>query len=238
MHFEYGCHFYFIMRYYREIVDGKLRCSCCKQLQPLNLFYKYSKVRLGYTYSCKLCFEAQKKKKFSNRKIVTDLKGEIWVVIPKYNSKYFVSNFLRVKSINLKYGGEKILKNNPKHIYLTVTLSMEGKCKPVLVHRLVSEAFIPNPDNKPFINHKNGIKHDNRIKNLEWCTASENCQHAYDTGLRVGNLGERHGQSKLTEKEVLEIRSSPLKSLVLCREYNVSVATIRRILKRKIWKHI
>lgn len=67
--------------------------------------------------------------------------------------------------------------------YLRIQLWNHGDCRYVSIHRLVAEAFIPNPDNKPFINHKNGIKSDNRVENLEWCSQKENINHAFETGL-------------------------------------------------------
>lgn len=68
--------------------------------------------------------------------------------------------------------------------YKEVALSKDGKTKTVLLHRLIAIHFVPNPDNLPVVNHKNGIKTDNRIENLEWVTRSQNTKHAY-----VNNLG-------------------------------------------------
>lgn len=77
----------------------------------------------------------------------------------------------------------KLLKNN--HWYLNVWLTKNWEEKIFLAHRLIAITFIPNPENKPHINHINWIKSDNRVENLEWCTASENMKHAWDTGLKI-----------------------------------------------------
>jgi len=66
--------------------------------------------------------------------------------------------------------------------YLMIRFTSKGKYH--AIHRLVANAFIPNPNNLPQINHKNGIKHDNRVENLEWCTVSQNIKHAFDIGLK------------------------------------------------------
>ena len=72
------------------------------------------------------------------------------------------------------------------------------------IHRLVAETWLPNPNNLPCVNHKNGNKRDNRVSNLEWCTFQHNNQHAFDTGLN-GNVLEGHHRAVLTNTEIHEL---------------------------------
>lgn len=102
---------------------------------------------------------------------IPSLDWEEWRDIPGYEWRYMVSNIWRVKSIIRN----KILKLDNSGSYPTVDLCIRRE----LVHRLVALSFIPNPNNKPQVNHINGIKYDNRLDNLEWVTRSENTIHAY-----------------------------------------------------------
>ena len=112
---------------------------------------------------------------------------EIWRPAVGFENKYEVSNFGRVRRI--KNNTVSIIAiNNNRYGYATVHLS-DKKSKRVSVHRLVAEAFVPNPNGKPQVNHKDGNKNNNRADNLEWVTASENIKHAYSSGLKRPSSG-------------------------------------------------
>lgn len=115
---------------------------------------------------------------------------EIWKPIKGYEGLYEVSSFGRVKSHRQKKG-DAIRKCavNSKGYYQLILMCKTHMEKTITVHRLVAQAFIPNPDNKPYVNHKDGNKLNNAVSNLEWCTARENSVHAIQTGLANSNRG-------------------------------------------------
>lgn len=127
-------------------------------------------------------------------------------------------------------------KNARGYFVIALTTS-HNKRKTFILHRLVAIAHIDNPENKPEVNHINGIKTDNRPCNLEWVTSSENKLHAYRTNLTTA-VGERNGQCKLTEEQVLIIRADNRFQRIIAAEYGVSRELISSIKRRKCWTHI
>lgn len=164
---------------------------------------------------------------------------EQWREIPGFEQTYEISD---LGSIRRKETGLIRKTFWGKDGYLRVILSQNNTPHQKLVHRLLAAAFIPNPENKPFINHKNGVKSDLSLDNLEWVSARENILHASVTGLNPPNKGEKNGNSKLTKEQVAEIRARwvPFKVLQedLAREYGVAKITISRLLRRKNWSHV
>lgn len=126
--------------------------------------------------------------------------------------------------------------------YSVVTLFKNGSKLMVRVHRLVAQAFIPNPDDKPQVNHKDGKKQNNRVDNLEWNTQLENNRHARQTGLNPPLRGERNGSSKLTSTEVESIKEllkvGELPQHKIGRLFGVSQGTVSLINSGMLWSHI
>lgn len=129
---------------------------------------------------------------------VSDIQYEIWRDIKGYEDRYQISNYGRVKAkerveIYYRKDSDKPCKRHRNAFimklvestvgYLNVALRDGFSDKYIDVHRLVAEAFIPNPHNLPWVNHIDGDKHNNRVENLEWCTPKQNTEHAFKTGL-------------------------------------------------------
>jgi hypothetical protein len=178
-------------------------------------------------------------------------KEEIWKDIIGYEGLYQVSSLGRVKSLNgfletkkgvIKPRKERILcQSTKKNGYKTIMFSLMSKQKRYYIHRLVAIAFIPNKENKLQVNHINGIKDDNCIENLEWCTFFENTKHAMDNNLI--KKGEQAYCSKLTEKKVLAIRrlykiNPNFHKTNVAKKLGVRDATIHKIINNTRWKHL
>lgn len=172
---------------------------------------------------------------------------EVWKDIPEYEGRYKISNYGSVISVG---GNEKsyFRKSKKKSLiktkggYWSVSFCVDLKRRIFDVHRIVAKLFVPNPDNKPFVNHKDGNKLNNRANNLEWCTQQENIIHAYENGLMFAPKGENHGMSKLTVSDILEMDIRYFihfeRMVDIAIKYKVKLSTINKILRIRSWKHV
>lgn len=167
---------------------------------------------------------------------------EEWRDVVGLEGKYVISNHGRLKGINTnsfsvknKYpdGSYPIrIIINQKGYHFVQIYKANGKRLKTGIHRLVAQAFIPNPENKREVNHINGIKTDNHYLNLEWCTSSENIKHSIDTGLRKVKHGHLAHRAKLSLNQVLEIRElikEGKANIDIAKQYNVTRHTIGSI---------
>ena len=158
----------------------------------------------------------------------TDYKADIYGNIWSYKDK---NNPFILKEMINKYG------------YIVVNLHIDKKQKQYRVNRLIAKTFIPNPNNFPQVNHKNGDKTDNSVYNLEWCTAKYNTNHAIKNGLRI-NSGEKFHSSKLSNKDVhkicklLESNEIKAKDIPPLIGDHCSVEIVRNILYGNSWVNI
>ena len=192
---------------------------------------------------------------------VDDLEGEIWKDIEGAEGLYKISNYGRVKTNKKRIGEnseiefvDKILKGALTKLGYnrTKVCYRNGKFKMFSTHRLVAKHFIPNPDNKPEINHIDGIKTNNHVSNLEWCTRSENMKHAVQLGLRSiteyqrKRISETHNGelstfAKLKECDILNIRNLFVEGMSyakISKLYPVNAGAIRCIVLGQTWKHV
>lgn len=178
---------------------------------------------------------------------------EIWKDIKQLEGLYQISNLGRVKSLprvinspvqkcGFRISKEKIksLQNNGKGYY-QLYVQVNNKRKLFYIHRLVAKYFIPNPENKPEVNHINGIKTDNRVENLEWVTSSENTIHAIKNNLI--RFGEKSYNNLLTEQKVLLIRrlfriNPNFSRKNVAKKFNVSEGCIYGVIRNVTWKHL
>jgi hypothetical protein len=128
--------------------------------------------------------------------------------------------------------------------YLRVGIYIgQNKTKPIYIHRLIAQSFIPNPENKIEVNHIDGNTKNNDISNLEWVTKSENALHAYKIGLKIASpsFGEKNGNAILNDEMVMQIRTMFKNGVRQCeikKQFDVSKYLISNVVTNKTWKHI
>lgn len=183
--------------------------------------------------------------------MIESLENEMWKPVVGYENSHEVSNKGRLRSIPrdvasrggiTRWRGKLISARLDQDGYPRPTLQVNKKRYYKLLHRLVAMAYIPNPDNKSCVNHIDGNKLNNNVENLEWCTVSENNNHAFRTGLKNNehSTGERCNWAKLKQWQVNEIRRDYDKKTcnqkILADRYGIRDNTVSLIINNKTWQ--
>ena len=148
---------------------------------------------------------------------------EKWKDINGFEGLYQVSNLGNIKGLK---SGKILNKRFDSNGYIIASLSKEGRQKNYLVHRIVALTFIPNPENKPLVNHRDGNKGNNSCNNLEWSTYSENNRHAYDIGLKK--------VSNKTIKSLIERKRKEVCQIDICTGETINVWESTREASRQL----
>mgnify|MGYP002622098599 CR=1 FL=1 len=169
------------------------------------------------------------------------LLGEEWRDVEGYEGLYQVSDLGRVRSFHNQYG--RILKPIvTSHGYAQVTLAKNGTMRSRHIHMLVAKAFIPNPENKPQVNHIDGNPMNNRLENLEWVTSQENIRHAYRTGLAKSGADRKN--ARFTEDQVRYIRRVYKKGdpefgmAALGKKFGVNIQVIWGVIHHRTYNNV
>lgn len=152
---------------------------------------------------------------------------EKWLPVVGYEGRYEVSNFGRVRRVKI------IVPSKKKHGYMQVSLvDGKGTRKSLRLHRLVAEAFLPNPDGKPQVNHKDEDPENNRADNLEWATAAENTNYGSRTARATAKNGSKTPVIQIDPKTLKAVAEYPGQSAA-ARATGISLASINACLRGK-----
>ena len=183
--------------------------------------------------------------KKSFNKTITDIANQEiyrWVYINGVKTHYKVSNHGNVISTDyLGTGKSQLLKKHKRDDgYLGITIYINNIPNPRSIHRLVADAFIPNPENLPYVNHKDGNKENNNVNNLEWITSKGNSNHAVDIGL-IKSCEDSH-RAKCTNAQIINVCELLVQNELTLQQIsaktNVSYDTVYDVLRGKCWKKI
>jgi hypothetical protein len=229
-------------------------CLTCQKIKPFSEFSTKQRGKYGYDSRCRECYCRIARARKTDRIIFTVLDNEEWRDIPGYEGVYRVSDFGRVCRVT-KYGEKSLLNPSLCNGYFRVNLSLNNKTGKQFVHRLVAAVFLQADTLRKYVNHKDTIRTNNRLENLEYVTPAENSAHAKSFGLfPTGDKhhfnakpncrlkGENVGTAKLSNAQVIHIKEALASKLYTGKElakiYGVSPSVICSINKNRRWQSV